>query len=381
MKDFERTSRVSAPPTHNYVPNSLAGSKDAMYLLIGEPMRKNHCFSTAKGTRYLQGTWYLLLHAPCSMLHALLFASLFFTQPLIAEEPPLSEQPVVAEATGERMPVVLKMMVVNPSDKYAQTFPLKAYLPAEIKPEHIIDKEDLDVVYDAEANAYYVSREIELKPGESVVKVLKIQDVWFIPDKELENKSEEATDLFGKLKNSRYEEQARLLLNNIEVLLLQITERQNDTSMTPQEHIAVYRENKGKLRDIEMDLMSLRRFVVVAGENSGLPSIGKSSDQSGMPAFIAKLSATTQGSKKGGTVPGWVLWRVIFTVLGFTGFMSLVFVWVWQRQVNIVKQRHKMSDKEEDQNLPDLRLGDFLGPAIESGSSTTKNPNKPSQAA
>lgn len=46
--------------------------------------------------------------------------------------------------------VVLKMLVINPSDSQAKIIPFKHYLPREVEPKYIINKEDLQLDYDTE---------------------------------------------------------------------------------------------------------------------------------------------------------------------------------------------------------------------------------------
>lgn len=259
--------------------------------------------------------------------------------------------------------LTLKLMVVNPSTKYKQIFPLKAYLPEEVKVEHIIGKEDLEVGYDQEKKSFFVSKEIELAPGESVVKAVQVADIWFITEEKLNSISEEAHDVFDKLQDTEYSEQGRLLMNNIEVLLMQILERQNDVTLTPNEHIQVYRENKKKVSDIEMDLMAMRRFLAAAGEG-----FGSSKAKSGaMPGFLSKVA----DASKSGMVPASVLWRIIFIILIFLGFVSLSIVLVFQQQIRLSFSRRKMmesirnvtakdreKDKDKDKKI-DLRISEF----------------------
>ena len=48
-------------------------------------------------------------------------------------------------ATSAYADIVLKLVVVNPSDAEAQTMPVKVYLPKETKPDDVIEKGDLQV--------------------------------------------------------------------------------------------------------------------------------------------------------------------------------------------------------------------------------------------
>ncbi len=52
--------------------------------------------------------------------------------------------------------IILKVVAVNPSKEQNQKADVKAYLPKEIQPEHILDKEDLEISYDTQQGSYYV---------------------------------------------------------------------------------------------------------------------------------------------------------------------------------------------------------------------------------
>ena len=278
--------------------------------------------------------------ALCSMRYALCALLVVFCPILWAEE-------TAAPSAGEAKPetLVLKMMIVNPSDQYKQIFSLKAYLPEEVVPEYIVDKGDLDLGYDAEKKAYYVMKEIEMEPGQSVVKAIQIQDVWLIPEKDMERLSGEAKDLYGKLKGTAYEEQGRLLMSNVEVLLTQIFEKQNDETATPEEHISIYRDNKRKIRDVELDLVSLRRFVSESAKGSG----------SGLPLPFKGTTWNQDAAKAaGGDIPAWVAWRIIFGILIFLGLISFGFYWTWQRQIRLMQKNRRAEKQPERVNLDDL---------------------------
>lgn len=90
----------------------------------------------------------------------------------------------------------------------------------------MIEKDGLSISYDSAEETYYATQEVEIDPGQSIVKTIMIEDVWRISEEELIGVSEEAKTLFLKLQGSDYESKARLLISNIEVLLTQIYELQ-----------------------------------------------------------------------------------------------------------------------------------------------------------
>jgi len=96
--------------------------------------------------------------------------------------------------------IVLKTVVVNPSQTKTQTALLKAYLPKEVKPEDIVELGDLKVDYDIEKSLYYVYKECELAPGESISRSIEIKDVWIISRTELEALTSRAKELVEALR-------------------------------------------------------------------------------------------------------------------------------------------------------------------------------------
>ena len=268
-----------------------------------------------------------------------------------------------AIAEEKRDSLILKMMIVNPSEKYNQTYPMKGYLPEEVRPEHVLDAESMKVEYDEAQKLYYVSEEVELTPGESVVKTVKLKDVWYIPEKKMKDLSDEANDLYKKLKGTEYEDEGRLLLSNIKVLLLQIYERQNDQTKTPADHIKIYRENKEKVHDVEVDLMAMRRFVITTG---GEAELFKSSGQSaaiGVPGMLTtSWDSDVDSSEKTGSVSALLIWKVIFLILLFTGFACLVFLAIWHFQIKVTNNRIQYVSPSSGSKATkeDLKIGDFL---------------------
>ena len=285
-------------------------------------------------------------------------SSLYAADPAPESKPPapapaaaaVSDAPSTEEQQGgfdneeSSEAIVLKMMIVNPSDKYKQTFPMKAYLPAEVQPEHIIDKGDLELGYDPEKKAYYVKQDVELDPGASVVKQIRLEDVWMIPEDKLNSLAQDARQLFGKLRKTEYEERGRLLLSNVEVLLTQVFERQNDKTVTPAEHISFYRENQQKIRDIELDIVALRRLLEKASGDTGLS--GKGSQNAGVGFFGSAPEDQKELLKSDGGIPAWVAWRIIFGILGFLGFVTLGFYLTWQYQLRMARNKMRKAPKK-----------------------------------
>jgi hypothetical protein len=66
--------------------------------------------------------------------------------------------------------VVLKVLVVNPSETEVKEFDIRNPLPPEVKAEHVLDADGLRVDYDSQDGTYVLTGRVTLKPKESIVK-------------------------------------------------------------------------------------------------------------------------------------------------------------------------------------------------------------------
>ncbi len=268
--------------------------------------------------------------------------------------------------------LVLKIMIVNPSPKHQQKYPIKAALPAEIEPRHILSKEDLQVAYDAENGNYYLTQEVILDPGQSVVKTIEVEDVWRISTDTLKGLSEEAAGLMKKMQGTTYEEKARLLVQNTEVLLTQIYESQDDPKMTPQQHIELFHDNKQKLKEIELDLVALRRLVFDSTGEKGITKSGEGA--AGSFGFLgAGFRANDLGKNLSGAIPGWVAWRIIFVIIGLLIVATGVFYGIWVSQLRKIEQnKPESSSTKFTQRSTEALFQDVLDPGAKGASPQNK---------
>ena len=123
--------------------------------------------------------------------------------------------------------ITLRVVAANPSAEMEQIAPIKIYLPVEVKPEHIIYKEDLEVAYDAQQGSYYVSGEYLLKPLEVLEKEIEIEDVWVIKETDILALRQEAKQLFAEFKDTEYSQRAAVLHKGIEIKLMDIEDKQS----------------------------------------------------------------------------------------------------------------------------------------------------------
>jgi len=211
--------------------------------------------------------------------------------------------------------IVLKTVVVNPSQTKTQTVLLKAYLPKEVKPEDIVELGDLKIDYDIERNLYYVYKEFELKPGESASRSIEIKDVWIISRAELEILTGRARELVEALKETAYFDTAVTLQKDLEEKSSEVLNKQERAiTALPQTHIAVYRDNAEMLDSMKAVLARLEKMFIESKIATG--------------AAIEKVSVKAT-------------WWVILGVIIVLGLISLAFFIIWHRQAGVAALEQK----------------------------------------
>lgn len=226
-------------------------------------------------------------------------------------------------AEGAFASIVLKSVVVNPSQTKTQEATLKAYLPKEVTPDDVLDLGDLNIDYDIEKGLYYVHKEVELEPGESVSRQVEIEDVWFIPESKLEQLIKKSNDLTKKLEGTEYFEPAVAISKNINNKYQSILNKQEDAAdALPQTHIAVYRENKIKMGEIEEMISKLRKMV--------------------------DRIELSKGSGAGGKVSIKSTWWMIIGVVAFLGLVSFILFILWHKQAKVLTEDKNIQGDDQD---------------------------------
>jgi hypothetical protein len=247
---------------------------------------------------------------------------------------------LVAEAHAE---LIMKVLVVNPSETEAKEFEIRNPLPPEVKPEHVLDADGLKVDYDSQAGTYILVGRVTLKPKESVTKRVLLEDVWVIPADRFSSFRRELSDIMQKLTDTSYEERGQILHQAIERRLSEIEESQEQPFVHPVQHITRYREDMKSMQMVEAELVSLRQLMVMAALNPQQPKE--------QPVVVIEGAGATGGgeAEKGG-LSILATWRLIFIILGLLGFVSLSFFLVWQRQLKLQLAKQAAKERAEPGN-------------------------------
>ena len=227
-----------------------------------------------------------------------------------------SDEPVI-KTWYESGSVILKVLIANPSKTLTRKVPFKYYLPKEVKKDHIMDKEDLDLGYDTQQSLYYVYKDVELKPNESRRLYVEIEDIWVIDGKEIVSLKQQAQKFSDALVKGPYAERSGFLKKEIDRRLDDITRKQNEAVMVnPEEHISTYRENIKVLAAVKEDILELERLA-------------------NRVMRVAPMAT----------------WKMIIAIIGFLAVLSIGFFIFWQtklKDVNTLTSDASAQPKAED---------------------------------
>ncbi|MBI5150393.1 MAG: GGDEF domain-containing protein [Candidatus Omnitrophica bacterium] len=176
--------------------------------------------------------------------------------------------------------IKLKVSASNPSALQEQTVPVKSYLPRGIRPENVINAAGLDISYDVKKGQCYVSKDVVLPAKGTAVFQVEIEDIWLIPEDDLEKQRNYAHKLGDQLNNSEYAETGRQLVEEIEESVTAILTRQEENlieKVSPIEHIGAYEQNKETLGKIKENVNILENMItaLLKAGGSGSGAAGK----------------------------------------------------------------------------------------------------------
>lgn len=174
----------------------------------------------------------------------------------------------------EKGSIILKAEITNPSTSLTQSVEFRQNLPREVKPEHLVQLDGLEVKYDTAEEGYYLYGTYRLTPQETIVKEVEIKNIWEIAASDLENLKTSSSQGVDFLKNSSYFAQGSILANDIAARLDSIREKQ-EKAVTPEEYITVYRENVADLEIARKNFDTLNSLVLAwEGEKGVVANIG-----------------------------------------------------------------------------------------------------------
>jgi hypothetical protein len=247
--------------------------------------------------------------------------------------------------------VILKILVVNPSQTETQTIPVKVFLPKEVSRKDIIDLGDLELEYDPETGMYSVQSELTLEPGQSMTKMVEMEDIWVFTEEELSSFVSQAKEMAGRLEETPVAEEAAARVLGIKQKVQEILKRQEDTAVKPGEHIRAYRQGITVITTIEQDLSALERLKQEAsggeGQGKGLPAKGSFLDSGDSDSRIAVVAGSggppEGGAPLGRSISMTTAWQIIFAILAFLAVLSVIFFMTWHRRLGVTMEREQQA--------------------------------------
>lgn len=157
---------------------------------------------------------------------------------------------------AEQDHVNLKILAINPSESKELDTEIVHLLPPEIMPDNIVDKAGLEVRYDQEQKAYYLSGQVKLAPKETRTIIVQVQDVWKITPEKMEEIRAEITRKFEALKGTKFEATGEILYQKSLATLDQIQAEQDKTTGI-RKRIEVYRAHIKQIEEIREDALTV----------------------------------------------------------------------------------------------------------------------------
>ncbi len=258
--------------------------------------------------------------------------------------------------------VVFKLLAVNPSETDAKEVTLRGVLPPEVKPENVLDTDGLEVVYDAQLGAHVVTGRVTLKPKESIVRNVLIENVWIVAEEQFDRLAREVDDILRKLVGTPFLDRGQLIASAIRRRVGELREHQRAPVVDPENHISRYREDLKGLQMVESEMVSLRQLMVMAALEPSRPgavlSGGAGTDAAGRAHERGSLSILTT-------------WRIVFIILALLGVLSLSFFFIWQRQLRLQLARQAEAERTASSSDDPFTNGGNGGTPAASGANPT----------
>jgi hypothetical protein len=159
----------------------------------------------------------------------------------------------------------LSIEVTNPT-KLTKHFKHKDYLPEEVKNEDVVEAEGFEVRYDTVKQSSFLFKEEDLAPGEKKKYSIGIVDIWSIDQKNIDYLRSRATSAFGFLKDTKYEDSAKILMDRISANLKEI-ESSQAVQRPILDHISEFRVNRATYNGTKEDVETLEKLLAVFRED------------------------------------------------------------------------------------------------------------------
>ena len=226
----------------------------------------------------------------------------------------------------------------NKSDTEVTKQEHEHFLPASVKPEHVVEAEGFEVHYDAVKAQTYIVKEDEFQPSEKKRFNIEIIDVWNIKQIEIENLRERTRKTYKLLEKSKYLDSAEYLVRAIKYNLGAIEVSQSKDKEI-NEHISDFKEN-ARLYDLaKSDVDSLESLLTAVLEDLERSKLKNVLMHLKSLADIANLAKNLFKKPTYDT-----FWQIITGVILFVAILTIYHFSVWAK-----RSKDKRMEEEEDE--------------------------------
>ncbi|MCA9408316.1 MAG: hypothetical protein KC733_06480 [Candidatus Omnitrophica bacterium] len=233
--------------------------------------------------------------------------------------------------------------VDNPTDSVIKTTEEhRHYLPVEVKPEHIVESRGFEVRYDANREQSYLVKEEELRPGEKKRYDISIQNVWLIPQVDIDNLKDRTRKVYKLLEKTVYVDSANYLVKSIKQKLDEIEASQAEDKPI-QKHISDFRVNSEKFKKAEDDVKALEDLLEAVRENLERSRLKNVLNKIKQLADIKNIAEAIFGTKP---TPN-TAWKIIAGIVIFVGLYTIIHFMLWAKRSKDVKIENVKDEREE----------------------------------
>jgi hypothetical protein len=203
--------------------------------------------------------------------------------------------------------------------------------------------------YDFAKQSFYVYKDnVPLEPSETKAYIVKIADVWQVPEVELDTLRAHTNNLLLLLKGTDYMAQAKPMSDKILQSLDEVKKTQS-LKVSPNEHIAYYRKNEALIDEAKKLIGQLEKLVSQSGASAGVTVRDAEVQKGGGPKEkrargYEGIDYIVQSVFKGKAPTVATTWKIIYIILIFLSALGASFFILWFIQV---RRGQKREDKKE----------------------------------
>ena len=243
--------------------------------------------------------------------------------------------------------IILNVMVKNPSSTDKALLPLDYYLPRGVREKDVIDAGELEPRTDPNRGEVFLHKdEIPLEAGASKMYKVTLRDLWHIDPKVIRDLDVKAVAMAQGMKGSKFESASQNMKNTVLRMSEEIQQTQTDAQGKPvEEHVAAFVENFTLLEEMKEKVTKMAKVQTVAmiSPKTSPKDLGleQSKDETTEEVVPESPDLIARAMFKDKSPDKKTLWRVIFAIVGFLGFLSLLFYVLWWTQTKIAAEATK----------------------------------------